>query len=178
MVLTVARLEEQKGLEHLVEAAALIPDVVFVIAGEGSRRAPLEARAQALGVHDRLVFLGYRQDVPDLLACCTVFVLPSLFEGLPLAVLEAMGAGRPVVATRIGGTDEIITDGYTGLLVPPRDSVALARAIRRVLSDTDLARRLGKAGQRRALYEFSAERMAAQVTHIYDELLHSHEMHA
>jgi glycosyltransferase involved in cell wall biosynthesis len=173
MVLTLARLDKQKGLHYLLEAAALIPEAMFVLAGEGPERPALEAQTRALGLNHRVVFLGYRDDVGDLLASCDLFVLPSLFEGLPLSVLEAMAAGKPVVATAIGGTDEAIVHGETGLLVHPADPVALARAIRTAVSDPVLSQRLGAAGRARAQQEFAAESMVRRITEIYDEILDS-----
>src|SRR4029453_11595231 len=130
VILTPARLHPQKGHEYLLAAAAQIPDATFVLAGDGPLRSELEVRARELGIAGRCLFLGERADVPDLLAAADLFVLPSLFEGLPVSILEAMAAGRPVVATAIGGTDEVVTTEQTGLLVPPRDPVAIAAAIR------------------------------------------------
>ena len=126
IVLTTARLAEQKGLCYLLKAAALVPEAIFVLAGEGPERANLEAQAGELGLNERVLFVGYRQDVPDLLASCDLFVLPSLFEGLPLSILEAMAANKPVVASAIGGNDEAIFHRETGLLVPPADPPAAA----------------------------------------------------
>jgi glycosyltransferase involved in cell wall biosynthesis len=126
-------------------------------------------------VSDRVVFLGYRQDIPDLLASCDLFVLPSLFEGLPLSILEAMAAGKPVIASAIGGTDEAVLHGETGLLVPPADPTALAAAIHTVLSNPLLARRLAAAGKARVYRTFSAEAMVQRVTQTYEEILSSHE---
>ena len=144
-----------------------------MIAGEGPERSALEAQARTLGLADRVVLLGYRDDVCDLLASCDLFVLPSLFEGLPLSVLEAMAAGKPVVATAIGGTDEAVVHGETGLLVPPADAASLAKAIRTALSDPRLSQRLGAAGRARVYQEFSAQTMVRHITEIYDELLDS-----
>jgi glycosyltransferase involved in cell wall biosynthesis len=175
IVLTLARLDRQKGLYYLLEAAALVPEAVFVLAGEGPEWPALEAQARALGLTKRVILLGYRDDVSDLLASCDVFVLPSLFEGLPLSVLEAMAAGKPVVATAIGGTDEAVVDGVTGLLVPPADPAALAKGIRMVLSDPVLSARLGAAGRARAHEQFSAEAMVRRVSDVYDELLDSRQ---
>ncbi len=175
VVLTVARLDEQKGHRYLLEAAAQIPDAQFVLAGDGPLRLSLEAQARSLGLEERVKFLGYRTDISDLLADCDVFVLPSLYEGLPLSVLEAMSAGRTVIATHIGGTDEAVIAGETGLLVPPADSVALAAAIRSVLADRSFAQRLAQAGRARVEREFSATTMVKQVTDVYTELLARHE---
>jgi glycosyltransferase involved in cell wall biosynthesis len=175
IVLTCARLDPQKGLSTLLEAAVLVPAAVFVIAGEGQQQAALRDQAQRLGLADRAVFLGHRADVPALLASCDVFVLPSLYEGLPLAVLEAMAAGRPVVTTAVGGTDEVVCDRETGLLVPPNDPRALASAIRTLLDEPRLAARLAAAGKTRVAAQFSAERMVQSVTQTYDDLLDRHQ---
>lgn len=171
LVLTLARLAPQKGLDTLLAAARLVPEAVFAVAGDGPERGALEAQAATLGLADRMRFLDHRRDVAALLDACDVFALPSLFEGLPLAVLEAMAAGKPVVASNIGGTDEAVLDGVTGLLVPPSDARALARAIREVLGDPSLARRLGAAGRSRVHAEFSARRMVSAVEATYDEVL-------
>jgi glycosyltransferase involved in cell wall biosynthesis len=171
LVLTPARLDGQKGHADLLAAAAQVPQATFVLAGEGPLRGELEELARRLGVADRCLFLGHRDDVPDLLAAADLFVLPSHFEGLPVSVLEAMSAARPVVATAVGGTDEAVTDGETGLLVPPRDPAALAAAVRRISSDPELARRLATAGRARVEREFSAEATACAVAAVYDEVL-------
>lgn len=171
VVLTAARLHPQKGHTYLLSAAAQVPDATFVFAGDGPLRSALEAQARELGVADRCVFLGQRADVPDLLAVADLVVLPSLFEGLPVSVLEAMAAERPVVATAIGGTDEAVTSGQTGLLVPPRDPGALAAAIRHLQGDPVLARRLASAGRERVEREFASDGTAQSVMRIYDEVM-------
>jgi glycosyltransferase involved in cell wall biosynthesis len=173
IVLAIARLDAQKGLDYLLQAAALVPEAVFVVAGDGPERAALEARACDLGLSRQVIWLGYREDIADLLACSDLFVLPSLFEGLPVALLEAMAAGRPVVASAIGGIDEVIVHNWTGLLVPPADSLALAGAIRAVLADPALAQRLALAGQAHVSQEFSVERMLTQLASSYVELIRS-----
>jgi glycosyltransferase involved in cell wall biosynthesis len=173
LVLTLARMNEQKGHEYLLEAAALVPEGRFVLAGDGPCRVLLEAQARALDLDERVVFLGHRQDVPELLASCDLFVLPSLFEGLPLSILEAMATAKPVIATAVGGTAEAVLHGETGLLVPPADPAALAAAIRTVLSDPLLAQRLATAGRARVRQEFAAETMVQRVTDIYEEVLDS-----
>ncbi len=171
MVFTAARLTAQKAIDVLIAAAALVPDALFVIAGEGPDRAALEARADALGVASRVRLLGARDDIAQLLAAADLFVLPSLFEGLPIAVLEAMAAGKPVVATRVGGTDEVVVDGETGILVPPGNPGRLAAAIRAFIDDPDRARRAGQAGRERFHARFTARAMCASVTQVYEELL-------
>lgn len=170
LVLTPARLHPQKGHSFLIAAAAEVPGATFVFAGDGPLRQTLEAQAREQGVADRCVFLGERHDVPQLLAAADLVVLPSLFEGLPVSVLEAMAAERPVIATAIGGTDEAITTEATGLLVPPRDPSALAAAIRRLQHDPGLAQRLAAAGRARVERSFSADATAREIMRIYDEV--------
>ena len=176
VVLTPARLHEQKGHTYLLAAAARIPDATFVLAGDGPLRAPLEAQARELGISERCLFLGQRTDVQDLLAAADLLVLPSLWEGLPVSVLEGMAAGVPIVATAIAGTDEAVTNESNGLLVPPRDVGALASAIRRVRGDAGLAARLARAGRERVEREFSSDVMARNVTRIYDEIMREVEV--
>jgi glycosyltransferase involved in cell wall biosynthesis len=166
-----ARLAQQKGHRFLVEAVPKVRDAIFILAGDGPERDALEEQVRLLAVEDRVRFLGYRSDIPELLANSDALVLPSLYEGLPLAVLEAMAAGKPVVATSVGGTDEAVVDGETGFLVPPRDSDALAAAIRRVIQDDVLAQRLGANGRARVAAHFRVEAMVQQVAGVYDEVL-------
>src|SRR5207247_1768501 len=126
----VGRLSPEKGQNVLLQALpsvlAAFPQAACVLAGEGPARAALEAEARRLGIGDRVVFLGLRRDVPMVLAALDLFVQPSIYEGFGLSLLEAMAAGLPVVASRVGGIPELIEDGRTGLLVPPQDSMALA----------------------------------------------------
>jgi glycosyltransferase involved in cell wall biosynthesis len=171
VVLTTARLDPQKGLPVLLEAATKLPDVSFVVAGDGPERPVLAERARTLGVAGRVHFVGHRTDIAGLLAGCDVFVLPSVNEGLPLALLEAMAAGRPLIASAIPGVSEAVVHGQSGLLVPPGDSTALAAAIRRLLVEPDLRRRLASAARARVEREFSAEDMVRGVAAAYVELL-------
>jgi glycosyltransferase involved in cell wall biosynthesis len=173
IVLTIARLDQQKGHSYLLQAAALVPEALFVFAGDGPERAGLEAQARQLHIADRVIFLGYRQDIPALLASCNVFVLPSLYEGLPISVLETMAAGKPVIATAIEGTNEVVVDRETGLLVPPGQARPLAEAIHELVRNPALAQKLACAGKARAREQFSAEQMVRGVTRIYEELLTS-----
>ncbi len=171
LVFTPARLHRQKGHAYLLAAAAQVSDATFVLAGDGPLRAELEGRARQLGITDRCIFLGERPDVQDLLAVADLVVLPSLFEGLPVSVLEAMAARRPVVATAIGGTSEAVIHESTGLLVPPRDAAALASAIHRLRADPALAHRLATAGRERVEREFSSVGTTRDVMRIYDEVM-------
>lgn len=178
VVLVPARLDALKGHEFLLEAVRELEHVQVVVAGDGPERAKLEGLADRLGVRRRVTFLGFREDMPRLIACADVVVLPSLSEGLPLAVLEAMAAGTPLVATAIGGSDEAVVDGVTGLLVPARDAAALAHAVERVLAHPEEARRRAEAAAGRVAGEFSAETMVARVESVYEELLIGRERRA
>jgi len=170
VVFTPARLHAQKGHVYLLQAAAQVPHAIFVLAGDGPERRPLEELCLRLGLEDRVRFLGHRQDIPELLATCDLFVLPSLYEGLPVSVLEAMASGKPVVATQVGGTDEVVVHGSTGMLVAPMDVRDLAVAIRAILADRTMAARFGEAGRERVTQLFSAEAMVRGVSEVYDEL--------
>ncbi|MGH8896664.1 MAG: glycosyltransferase [Egibacteraceae bacterium] len=170
--LTVARLHPQKGLEDLVDAAAEVvgrrPDVRFVVAGDGPARHDLNQRIRAAGLQDQVLLLGNRDDVPSLAARACLFVLPSRFEGLPSAIIEAMGAGLPVVATAVGGVPELVDHGVTGWLVPAASPPALAKAILEALA-CDL-KATATAGRRRALEHFSASAMARAFAQVYEEV--------
>jgi glycosyltransferase involved in cell wall biosynthesis len=180
LVAVVSRLNRLKGLEQFLEAAAVVGkqvhDARFLVVGEAPPHDPayldeLKSLAGRLGIADRAVFTGLRSDVPSLLANVTVAVMPSLNEALSNALLESMAAGAPVVATRVGGTPEAVVDGETGLLVPPGDVAALARAITRLLDEPMLAARLGQAARQLIAERFSIARMAARTEHLYQELL-------
>ncbi len=169
----VARLEPEKGHPTLIEAwpqvLRAVPDAYLLVVGEGSRREELEAQARALRVAHRIVFTGRRDDVPAVTAALDVAVLPSYREAQGLSVLEAMALSRPVVASNVGGIPEMIEDGRTGLLVPPHDAEALARAISRLLLDHPYADTLGRAGHDLVHDRFCIELMVSAVQSIYDE---------
>jgi glycosyltransferase involved in cell wall biosynthesis len=176
-IAVVARLAPQKGhtilLDALPRVLASVPDVSVRIVGheELSTVAELRAYAAARGVAEHVEFDGFRGDVPELLREIDLFVLPSLWEGFGLVLLEAMAAGRPIVASAVGPIPEVVLDGETGLLVPPGDPGALAEAIVRVLSDRALAERLGRAGRARVERAFGLDRMVEQTDALYRELL-------
>ena len=176
----VARIARLKGLEYFVEAAGAvldrIPNARFVVVGDTrvdlQYREELKRLAGRLGLRERLFFTGFRTDVPDVVSTMTISVLPSIGgEGLSNSLLESMAAAVPVVATDIGGNPEVVLDGVTGLLVPPKDSTALARAICRILESPALAASMGQAGRRRVLEHFTNERMIENTQRIYEELL-------
>lgn len=170
LVLTPARLDEQKGHPVLLRAAADLPGADFVLAGEGPERRSLEALVAELGIGERVHFLGYRRDMPALLAACDVFVLPSLYEGSSLAVLEAMAAERPVISSAIGGTDELIDDGRDGLLVPPGDVKGLVSALRQLIDDASLRAVFAARARERVERDFTPAAMTQRVEATYREL--------
>jgi L-malate glycosyltransferase len=167
----VAALVPHKGQRHLVEAAALVirrvPDARFVIAGEGELRGSLEAQIRHHHLEKHVFLTGFRPDVLSLHRAFDLFVMSSVTEGLGTSVLDAMAAGKAVVGTRTGGIPEVVEDGVTGLLVPPRDDGALAGAIVRLLSDAALRQRMGAAGLSRVRERFSAERMVQETLAVY-----------
>lgn len=163
---TVARLAPQKGVGYFLKAAAMLVkdyQVNFLIIGDGPLRRQLENEAASLSLRNRVVFAGEREDVPAILPVLDLFVLPSLTEGFPLTILEALAAGHPVIATRVGGVPEVIVDNYTGLLVKPGDPVGLALAIAELLSDRERALALGQAGQAYARERFTVAQMVRRV---------------
>ncbi len=168
---TVSRLDPVKGVSFLVKALSQIDNVCLAVIGDGPERAALESLANSLGVADQIHWTGHKRDASRLLPAFDLFVQPSLHEGLPNTVLEAMATDLPVVATAVGGTPEAVVDGVTGLLVPPRDPAALAEAITTLLRDPDLQRKMGRAGRERVEKYFSVERMVQQTEALYEELI-------
>ncbi|MFN8448235.1 MAG: glycosyltransferase family 4 protein [Anaerolineae bacterium] len=142
----------------------------MIIAGDGSQRAALESEAQALGVRDRVHFLGWRDDATAVLAALDVLLMPSLWEGFGLVMLEAMAQTTPIIGSAVSAIPEVVVDGETGLLVPPRDSAALADALARMLGDPALRRHMGLLGQDRVETAFSVERMAAETVAVYEQI--------
>jgi len=180
LVTVVSRVTRLKGLEQFIGAAAVLaerhPRARFLVAGEPAPGdelylASLKRLAARLGIGDRLVFAGLRQDVPALLGASTVAVMPSLNEALSNSLLESMAAGVPTVATRVGGTPEALTDGESGLLVPPGDMAALAAAVRRLLDDPAAATAYGRAARRVIEQRFSLRTMVAATERLYVGLL-------
>jgi D-inositol-3-phosphate glycosyltransferase len=160
---SVGRLAEQKGYDTLLEAATLVPEAEFVLVGDGELRSRLEARAG-----ENVQLTGAREDVSDLLASFAVYVQPSRFEGLCLAVLEAQAAGVPVIATPVGGMRDTVVHEKTGLVVSVGNSHELAAAIRRLLDDADLAKRLTDDATRQVRQTYAQSRMIDETLALYD----------
>lgn len=178
VILSTGRLAPQKGLEYLIEATMVLARSMtrpfkVVLAGDGPMRRELKQLAERLGVSDKVVFLGFQEDIGSLLAVCDLVALPTEREGLSIALLEAMAAGKPVVTTIIGSNVEVTRGNEAALLVPPRDAAALANAIALLANSPLLARQ--KAARARETYQahYTEERMLKQYRHLYDEMLQS-----
>ncbi|MCC7104105.1 MAG: glycosyltransferase [Chloroflexi bacterium] len=172
---TLGRLERQKGLDVLLEAVAMLApsraSLRLFVAGQGCLTNELKKQAEALGIADRVRFLGVRRDRDVLFGAMDVFVLPSRWEGLSLALAEAAGAGLPIVATRVGGNEEVVEDGKTALLVPPEDAEALADAIASLSDDAALRARLARGARSDARSRYAIERYVAKLVESYDAAL-------
>ncbi len=175
MVASVGRFVPFKGYSYLLEAARLIqscqPNVHWVLVGEGDLREELEEQCRTLGLETQVHFTGWREDVPDLLALCDLFVLPSVAEHFGRVIIEAMAMGKAVVATDAGGVPEIVIPGETGLLVSPAQPKALAEAVVTLLEDRPRAQRLGLAGRHRVETRFSLARHVEDVEALYREVV-------
>jgi len=172
MLVVVGRLEPQKGHRILLDALPVVqrefPSVRLVCVGEGSLRDTLEHRARTLGLGESVRFVGQQADIPAWLALADVVVLPSFYEGLPLAAIEALAAGRAMVATDVDGTPEIVVAEETGLLVPPGDPGSLAVAISRLLREPELRLQLAEAGRTRVIERFNEVRQVARTEALYE----------
>ncbi len=170
----VARLDHWgKGHREFFTALAALSDrfpMEALIIGGGRRESEVKQLAAELGLAGRVHFLGQRDDIPDLLAALDIFVLPSHSEGVSLALLEAMAAGLPVIATRVGGLPEVVTDGDNGLLIPAKDPEALSQALERLLADPALAKKLGENARRDVENNYSLDRLGREINEIYGEL--------
>lgn len=175
VIVCVGRLVAGKGQRFLVDAMPAIlervPSATLLLVGAGPERSALEERVRALGLQQRVCFAGERPDVPALLAAASLFVLPSLAEGIPLALLEAMAAGKPVVATAVPGNLDVIVDERYGRLVPAADSGALAAAVCALLADPAAASAMAARGRRRVQQEFDLGRAAASLASMYTDVL-------
>ncbi len=171
----VARLHPVKGhvflLEALADVATRVPELVLLIVGSGPERASLEFMVSRLGLSDNVIFTGFRKDIPQVIAAVDILVLPSLSEGLSLTIMEGMAMEKPVIATSVGGTPEIITSGFDGMLAPPADTYALARCIEELVKNPGDAARLGRQARKTIENRFTAGLMAAKTTRLYRDLV-------
>lgn len=172
---TVAALSVEKGQRYLIEAAASvcrdIPNIRLVFVGDGPLAADLKSMVRDAGLENKVKFTGIRKDIVALLHVFDIFVLPSLQEGLPMALLEAMLAGRAVIATDVGAIPRVIANGTDGLLVPARDSAALARALGKLAINLNMRQSLGIRAKEKIVREFSAKRMAEEYSRVYQQAI-------
>jgi glycosyltransferase involved in cell wall biosynthesis len=171
---TVSNIRPEKGHQYLLRAARLVlqqrPDVSFVIVGREKNKEDLkrlEELARHLGIRDRIIFTGFREDALQIMKSFDIFVLPSVWEAFALVIMEAMGLGRPVVTTNVGGIPEAIDDGVNGFLVAPRDPQQLATKILYLLNDNVLRDRMGEEGRKKALNKFDIQHMVKEVEQVY-----------
>ena len=175
ILLHVGRFSPSKNHKLLIEAFSYAlnqnPNLRLWLVGDGELRPSIEEMVQKLGLGDRIRFLGTRSDIPKLMACCDIFVLSSKWEGFGLVIAEAMAAGKPVVATSVGGVPELVENGLTGLLVPPDDANALAEALLLLAKDPELRQVMGQNGQKKAIDCFDISRTAREYEALYCKLL-------
>jgi len=178
LLLNVASLVDHKGQRFLVEAMPLVlsrfPETALIIAGEGELRKSLESLARHLDVSHRVIFAGFRGDVARLLKSCDVYVMPSRMEGLGTSLMDAMAAGKPVVATTAGGMAELVENGVNGLQVPPEDPGALSQALSALLESSSLRESLGAAARNKARECFDRRRMVRETAQVYRKILGFH----
>src|SRR5580704_5056441 len=164
-----------KGHPWLIASARAVvhefPSARFVLAGDGEQRPRFEEQVRKLALEQNFLFLGRRTDIPKILACCDIAVLPSRAEGLPNAVLEYMAAGLPTVVSRVGGNSELVEDEVTGLLVPSEDAVALSTALLRYLRNPEEMSKIARRGQEFVSRNFSFERLVREVDELFSALL-------
>jgi glycosyltransferase involved in cell wall biosynthesis len=172
---TAGRLISQKGMEYFLMAASEVlkkfPTLLFGIVGEGPHRPALERSMKDLGIERNVIFTGPRSDMPNVYASFDVFVLPSLEEGMPMTVLEALASGLPVIATKVGAVARLVFPNQTGILVQPREAAGLAAALISLIGDTELRVRLGENGRSLVQNEYSSSVMSQRYLRLYEELL-------
>ena len=165
------RLIEQKGVEYLLKAMPSIlqefPKTMLLIAGGGPFQQNLQTMSEKLGIAQAVKFLGFRLDMPEILSILDIYVLPSIWEGMPLVILEAMAAKKPIVATKVGGIPEAVIHNHSGLLVPPKDPEALANAILKILKNSNLAASLAENAYNRFLKYFTVKKMVSRYEQLY-----------
>ncbi len=173
IISVVATFKEQKGHRFLIDAASELvkryPDLLILFIGDGGLRGDLKRQTEEQKLVNHIQFLGTRQDIPDLLAASDLFVLPSLWEGLPMALVEAMASGLPIVATDVSGSRQAIQSGETGILVPPGDADELVEAITNLLTNPDIGTKMGVAARLSAEQEFSSRKQALDHIALYQQ---------
>lgn len=178
VILTVAVLREAKGIQYMLKTMPVIlekfPNAYYVIAGDGAYGDTLKALAHSMGVENRVIFLGHRSDIPEILGESDLFVFPTLMDALPTVLLEAMAVGVPIVSSEVGGIPEILKNEIDGLLIQPANPADLAESCIRLLSDHELAGRLSVSALRVAEERFDVRKQAGTLVNIYDRLVSAH----
>lgn len=171
----IAHMADHKGQIYLVRAADIVrkkyPNVRFIIVGDGELRDNLESEAQKLGFNKALIFTGFRKDIVDFLAAFDIFAFPSYLEGLGTSLLDAMAMRKPIVSTVAGGIPEVVQDGMSGILVPPKDTESFASALIRLIEDSELRARYGNAGRRIVEERFTVEKVVEGTLAVYQRIL-------
>ncbi|MHC4123086.1 MAG: glycosyltransferase [Planctomycetota bacterium] len=172
---TVSRLSEEKDqlilIDSLARVSQVFDNVVLVFVGDGPLRSKLKKHAEKTGVKNKVIFLGFRKDVAKIINTFDIFTLSSLMEGVSVSLLEAMAAGKPVVVTNVGGNPEVVVDGETGFLIPPKNPDKTAEAMIKLLKNPELAKRMGNAGRKRVEEKFSLDKMVKGYKELYDHYL-------
>lgn len=181
VICTIAHMEEHKGLAYLLESASLLlesrSDICFLLVGEGTLKEELKELSVSLKIDKNVIFTGERSDIPEILSLIDIFVLPSIREGLPLTILEAMDCGKPIIATNVGGISEVVTDGVNGKLVPPKDPEALYSAMNGLLDDREMLEKMGNNGKRVCNESFNSKAMVGKIEELYDFLINKKIKH-
>ncbi len=181
IICTIAHMEEHKGIKYLLESASLLlqsrNDISFLLVGEGALKEELKILSTDLKIEKNVIFTGERSNIPEILSLTDIFVLPSLREGMPLTILEAMDCGKPIIATNVGGVPEIVKDGVTGILVSPKDPEALYSAMNELLDDRKRQEKMGRNGKRVCNESFSSKTMVGKIEDLYDFLINKKIKH-
>ena len=170
----IGRLSEQKGMKYFIDAAGIIvkthPDTCFIIVGDGEEREQLHAQVEEKGLQDKVLFLGYRKDIQNVMSQLDFVVLSSLWEGLPLTPIEAYSVGKTVIGTAVDGTQEIIRDGVDGYLVEPRNTMQLAEKMNKLIDNAEMRKNMGRQATKRYQDEFSFEKLSQRYITFYEKL--------
>jgi len=171
----IAHLADHKGHRYLIESAKIVteqaPDTLFIIVGEGKLKLELKSLVRKLDINEKIIFTGFREDIPELLYVFDIFVLPSYLEGLCTSLMDAMAMSKAIVATNVGGIPEVVKDGTNGILVPPKNPEKLAEAILTLKNNYELRKSMGNAGRKIVEEKFSSSRMVLNVEKIYYEVV-------
>ncbi len=181
VICTITHMLKHKGVIYLIKSASILlehrKNVTFLLVGEGSLKDELKKLCVNLKIEKNVIFAGERSDIPEILSLSDIFVLPSLREGLPLTILEAMAYGKPVIATNVGGVPEVVKDRVSGILVSPKDPEALYNAMNELLSDKEKLQKMGHNGKKICNESFSSKTMVGKIEELYSFLINKKVRH-